>query len=108
MTKKYRTPNVRTSVAIIGHTKTALFNDFDVGPIGRFFGPPLEPSYVAEQIVDAFEAQESRRIMTPVMVTTALGLKALPSFIRDYLQWTLGGDRAHKGEPKPEQLPERR
>jgi hypothetical protein len=34
----YKTPHVRTSTVVIGHTRTALFNTFDVGVVGRCGG----------------------------------------------------------------------
>ena len=33
--KMYKTPYVRTSTVVIGHTRTALFSTFDVGVVGR-------------------------------------------------------------------------
>ncbi|KAL1854706.1 hypothetical protein Plec18170_004797 [Paecilomyces lecythidis] len=104
MQKMYKTPYVRTSIAMIGHTKTALFEEFDVGLIGRFLGPLLEPSYVADQIVDALEAQETRIIQTPLMIHLLPGIKAFPSFVRDFLQALSGGDGSYQSRPSNEQL----
>ncbi|UZJ57558.1 hypothetical protein CBS101457_006878 [Exobasidium rhododendri] len=104
MSKMYKTPLVRTSIAMIGHTKTALFQDFDVGVAGRFIAPPLEADYVASLIVDAFEAQETRIILTPVANNLAPGFKMLPSFLKDLLQSSAGADGAYPSRPSAEQL----
>jgi short-subunit dehydrogenase len=104
MQKMYKTPKVRTSIAIIGHTKTPLFDTFDVGPVGRFMGPLLEPSYVASLLVDAFEAQETRIITTPFSVQTAAGIKAYPQFMRDALQALSGADGSYPTRPTAQQL----
>ena len=104
MQKMYKTPNVRTSVAMIGHTKTALFDTFNVGPVGRFMSPLLEPDYVASLIVDAFEAQESRIILTPFANNLTPAIKAYPSFLRDLLQTMAGADGADPSRPTAAQL----
>jgi all-trans-retinol dehydrogenase (NAD+) len=104
MQKMYKTPNVRTSVAVIGHTKTALFDTFDVGAVGRFMGPLLEPEHVASLIVDAFEAQESRTIFTPFTNNLLPAIKAYPSFMRDALQALSGADGSYPSRPSAEQL----
>lgn len=100
----YKTPNVRTSIAMIGHTQTALFESFDVGASGRFMGPLLDPDYVASLIEDAFEAQESRIILTPFSNNLTPAIKAFPSFMRDFLQYTSGADGAYPSRPTPSQL----
>lgn len=104
MQKMYKTPRVRTSIAMIGHTKTALFDTFDVGPMGRFLGPLLEPEYVASQIVDALEAQETRILLMPFMNHTAATIKGLPSFLRDGIQAMSGGDGSYPSRPTAAQL----
>lgn len=104
MQKMYKTPNVRTSIAIIGHTKTGLFETFNVGPIGRFLGPLLEPEYVASLLVDAFEAQETRIILTPFMNNLTPSIKAHPSFVRDLIQSMAGGDGSYPSRPSAAQL----
>jgi all-trans-retinol dehydrogenase (NAD+) len=104
MNKMYKTPYVRTSIAMIGHTRTALFDSFNVGVLGRFMAPSLEPTYVASLVVDAFEAQESRIILTPFANNLLPGIKAFPSFMRDFLQWSSGGDGADSSRPSAAQL----
>jgi all-trans-retinol dehydrogenase (NAD+) len=104
MQKMYKTPNVRTSIAIIGHTKTGLFDTFNVGAAGRFMAPLLEPDYVADLIVDAFESQESKQIFTPFTNHLLPGIKAYPSFLRDGIQALSGADGSYPTRPSPEQL----
>lgn len=100
----YKTPKVRMSTAIIGHTKTGLFEDFDVGPLGRFLGPKLEPSDVADQMLDAFESQDGKMILTPFMNNLTPSIKAHPWFTRDLIQAAAGGDGSYPSRPSASQL----
>ena len=100
----YKTPYVRTSIAMIGHTQTGLFDTFNVGPLGRFLGPLLHPGDVADRIVDAFESQESKIILMPSMNHLSPFIKALPSFLRDIVQASAGGDGSYPSRPSKEQL----
>jgi len=72
--------------------------------MGRFLGPLLEPSHVAGEIVEAFESQESKIICTPVSVNLAAGIKAFPSFLRDFFQATSGADGSYPSRPSAAQL----
>lgn len=42
--------------------------------------------------------------MTPFMVSLTPGLKAFPSFIRDLIQWSAGGDGSYPSRPSAAQL----
>lgn len=104
MQKMYKTPKVRMSTAIIGHTKTGLFEDFDVGPVGRFLGPKLEPADVADMMLDAFESQDGKMILTPFMNHLTPSIKAHPWFTRDLIQASAGGDGSYPSRPTAQQL----
>lgn len=82
----------------------ALFGDFNVHPVGKFLGPLLRADHVANLIVDAFESQESKIILTPVMNNLAPGIKMFPSFLRDLLQAMAGGDGSYSSRPTAAQL----
>ena len=103
--KMYKTPKVRTSVAVIGHTSTGLFKEFHVThAYGRFLGPTCAPEEIAERMVDVMEIQESRYIFHPWVNYTAPLLKAMPSFLRDHMQWASGADGTYPSRPSKAQL----
>ncbi len=104
----YKTPEVRTSLAIIGHTRTALFSDWNVAhALARWLGPLITPESVALRIVeDALDRQESTFVCHPFANHTAPLFRALPSFMRDAMQWAAGGDGAYPSRPSKAQLGE--
>ncbi|KDN43958.1 NAD(P)-binding protein [Tilletiaria anomala UBC 951] len=106
--KMYRVPHVRTSVAIIGHTRTTLFNDFIfTHSLGRFLGPLVTPESIAQKVVnDALGKRESRYICHPFINHLAPIAKTLPSWGRDALQWSTGADGAYPSRPTKQQLGE--
>ncbi|PWN96237.1 NAD(P)-binding protein [Tilletiopsis washingtonensis] len=104
--KMYKTPHVRTSTVVIGHTRTALFNTFDVGVVGRFLSPLLEPSAVADRIVAQFERQDGGMILMPFTNELLPGIKGFPYWLRNVLQATSGADGAYTSRPSREQLGE--
>jgi all-trans-retinol dehydrogenase (NAD+) len=81
-----------------------LFGDFSVHGVGKFLGPILKAENVATLIVDALESQESKFILTPFINNFTPGIKAFPSFIRDVIQWSAGGDGSYPSRPLATQL----
>lgn len=81
---------MRTTLVIIGHVKTALFADFRSSGLASFLAPSLEAADVAKRIVAALETQESTHIAMPFYASLLPGLKMLPSWLRDAIQWVSG------------------
>lgn len=104
LTKMYKTPMVRTTLGVIGHTKTELFKDFDVGPVGRFVAAPMSIDFVAEKLIEPLEAQESKMVIIPASSISSPAIKAMPYFVRDFIQWSLGADGSYPSRPSREQL----
>lgn len=104
LNKMYKTPMVRTTLGVIGHTQTELFKDFDVGPVGRFIAPPMPIDYVADKLIEPLEAQESKMVIIPSASITSPGVKGLPYFVRDFIQWSLGADGSYPSRPTQAQL----
>ena len=104
--KMYHAPHVRTTLVLNGHTSTQLFKDFKVTHgLARFMGPLISPESLAERMVDALEAQESRFVCWPVLQNQlSFGLKAMPSYMRDLMQWLGGADGTYPSRPTAEQL----
>ncbi|KAE8214677.1 hypothetical protein CF327_g1951 [Tilletia walkeri] len=92
--KKYKAPQVRTTLVCPGHIKTALFAHLDVPPLARFLAPLLDPRDVAKAILRALERQESTDIYMPWYAQWAPLLRMLPSFLRDLAQTISGADEA--------------
>ncbi|CAO1613779.1 unnamed protein product [Sympodiomycopsis kandeliae] len=104
LTKMYKTPMVRTTLGVIGHTKTELFKDFDVGPLGRFMAAPMPIEFVADKLIEPLQAQESKMVILPAASSTAPGLKNLPYILRDVMQWLSGADGSYPSRPTKSQL----
>jgi len=97
--KRYKTPNIRTTLVIAGHTHTRLFSRMNLPSpwYNRFFTPSLQPHAVAKAIIAAMDEQESQMVFLPFYTHFVRWTTILPSYLRDLFQWVSGADYAMMG-----------
>jgi len=97
--KRYKTPKIRTTLVLAGHTMTPLFSrmSFPTAEWFKFLVPSLPPHAVAKAIIAALDEQESRTIYLPFFTHFVRWVGILPSYGRDFFQWLSGADYAMEG-----------
>lgn len=76
---RYKAPKVRTVVVHPGHTKTALFQGFDIG--NKFLMPSLEVETMAEGVVKQVLTGRSGNVILPETGQLAALLRVVPDWI---------------------------
>lgn len=97
--KRYKTPKIRTTLVLPGHTMTPLFSRMSLPTAAwfKFLAPSLPPHTIAKAIIAALDEQESRTIYLPFFTNFVRLVEILPSFGRDFFQWLSGADYAMQG-----------
>ncbi|KAF8351653.1 retinal short-chain dehydrogenase reductase [Amanita rubescens] len=92
--KRYKCPQIRTTLVCPGHTMTPMFSSitFPPYPSLKFLLPSLQPVTVVKEIITALDESQSQIIMTPFWANAAPYLRHLPSFVRDLAQSITGAD----------------
>lgn len=76
-------------MVVPGHILTPLFSHIRLpeSRIWRFFIPPLQPITVAKAVIATLDEKHSRTLYMPFYVNFAVYLRALPSYLQDFMQW---------------------
>ena len=85
----YKTPKIRTTLVVPGHTMTRLFSRMSLPTAEwyKFLVPSLPPHAIAKAVIAALDEQESRIIYLPVYTHFVRWVGILPSYGRDFFQW---------------------
>ncbi|GJJ07524.1 hypothetical protein Clacol_001726 [Clathrus columnatus] len=97
--KRHKTPRIRTTLVLPGHTLTPLFSRMSLPEAFwyKFFVPSLPPHMVTKAIIAALDNQESGTIYMPFYTHFVPMIKVLPSFCRDFFQWVSQADYSMRG-----------
>ncbi|KAH8118472.1 retinal short-chain dehydrogenase/reductase [Phellopilus nigrolimitatus] len=97
--KRYKTPGIRTTLVLAGHTMTPMFSRMSLSTswFHKFFTPSIPPYTIAKAVIAAIDEQESRTIFLPFYTHFVRWVTVLPSYIRDLFQWMSGADYAMEG-----------
>ncbi|KAI0268187.1 retinal short-chain dehydrogenase/reductase [Gloeopeniophorella convolvens] len=97
--KRYKVPQIRTSLVLPGHILTPLFSTVRLPSswLYKFFVPSLEPIYVTKAIIAVMDEQHSQTVYLPFYTNFTPALRLLPSFLRDFAQWLSGADYGMDG-----------
>ena len=88
----HRCPHIRTTLLVLGHVKTSLFDGFRVNLVARFLGPSVDPDAVAAKIVSAVQQRRGGTIALPWYANWSEVFALLPSWAADFAHWTLGSN----------------
>ncbi|KAJ1030614.1 hypothetical protein NDA18_001854 [Ustilago nuda] len=88
----HRCPQIRTTLLVLGHVKTRLFDGFKVNLIARFLGPSVEPDDVARRVVSAVQNRRGGTIALPWYANWSELFALLPSWATDFSHWLLGSN----------------
>jgi len=100
--KRYKTPNVRTTLVLPGQIATSMFAGVSFAHSWMKLVTPVLPAHaVAKAIIAAMDSQFSTTIRLPFYVHLTPWLRLTPSYIRDWFQWVSGADEGMKGFVKP-------
>ncbi|PWN52379.1 NAD(P)-binding protein [Violaceomyces palustris] len=92
--KKFQTPNVRTTLVVLGHVKTRLFTGMRFNPLANFLAPSVEVDLVAESILQSLERRENSVVYLPFYSRWVVLLKVVPIWLRDLIQIVMGADES--------------
>ncbi|KAF8481357.1 retinal short-chain dehydrogenase/reductase [Gautieria morchelliformis] len=97
--KRYRTPKIRTTLLLPGHTLTPLFSTASLPSAAwyKFLVPSLPPHVVAKAVIAALDEEESRTICMPFYTHFVRWIGILPSYGRDFFQWLSVADYTMQG-----------
>jgi len=94
--KRYQCPEIRTTLVCPGHVHTRMFQNVatPTSAFFRFFCPSLQPVSVVKRIIASIDDRHSQKILLPFYVNFIPFVQMLPSFLRDFFQWTTDADYA--------------
>jgi len=94
--KRYKCPNIRTTLVCPGHVHTPLLRTvvLPTFPLFSFFCPSVQPVTVVKKVIAALDEQHSQTILLPFYTNFIPYIGHLPSFLRDFVQWVSGADVA--------------
>lgn len=86
---RYKTPKIRTTLLLPGHTLTPLFSRMSLPSAAwyKFLVPSLPPHAIAKAVIAALDEEESRTICMPFYSHFVRWVGVLPSYGRDFFQW---------------------
>src|ERR1700761_8007808 len=88
MKRRYKAPNVRTTLVLPGHIATSMFAGVSFAHGWMKFVTPILPAHtVVKAIIAAMDSQFSTTIRLPFYVHLTPWLRLTPSYIRDWFQW---------------------
>ncbi|PWY99087.1 NAD(P)-binding protein [Testicularia cyperi] len=88
----HRCPQIRTTLVVLGHVKTQLFDGIRFSPLARFLGPSVDPDAVAARIVSAVHKRRGGTLAMPWYANWTEVLPLLPSWACDFVHWLLGSN----------------
>lgn len=88
----HRCPEIRTTLVVLGHVRTTLFQGLPFNALARFLGPSVKPERVAARIVRSVERRRGGTIALPWYANWTEALSLLPSWARDFVHWLLGAN----------------
>ncbi|SPO20599.1 related to a retinal short-chain dehydrogenase/reductase [Ustilago trichophora] len=88
----HRCPQIRTTLLVLGHVKTHLFDGFRGNLMARFLGPSVEPDAVAKRVVTAVQQRRGGTIAMPWYANWSEVFVLLPSWVTDLAHWLLGSN----------------
>ncbi len=99
----HRCPQIRTTLVVLGHVKTHLFEGIQWSPLARFLGPSVEPDAVASKIVSAVQRRRGGTIAMPWYANWSEGFAVLPSWVADFAHLLLESHTTMDGMNKARQ-----
>jgi hypothetical protein len=82
-----KSDNIRLSLVMPGHIRTALFAQMKpFNPLASFLLPLQEPYQIAKAIVDRIEREEGGPLCVPKMVGIGWAWKSLPIWLSDFVR----------------------
>lgn len=88
----HRCPQIRTTLLVLGHVKTQLFDGFRVNVLARFLGPSVDADAVAKRVVSAAQNRRGGTIALPWYANWSEVFALLPSWATDFAHWLLGSN----------------
>lgn len=88
----HRCPQIRTTLLVLGHVKTRLFEGMPSNWLARFLGPAVEPDAVAKRIVTAVQKRRGGTIALPWYANWSEVFALLPSWATDLAHWLLAAN----------------
>lgn len=85
-------PQIRTTLLVLGHVKTQLFDGFRVSLLTRFLGPSVDPDTVARRIVSSVQRRQGGTVALPWYANWSEIFGLLPSWATDFSHWLLGSN----------------
>lgn len=93
----HRCPHIRTTLLVLGHVKTKLFEGMPTNWLARFLGPSVDPDAVAKQIVKAVQQRRGGTIAMPWYANWSEVFALLPSWATDFAHWLLASNTSMDG-----------
>ncbi|GAC93958.1 epidermal retinal dehydrogenase [Pseudozyma hubeiensis SY62] len=93
----HRCPQIRTTLLVLGHVKTQLFDGLPTNILARFLGPVVHPDAVAKRIVTAVEKRRGGTIAMPWYANWSEVFALLPSWATDLAHWLLASNSSMDG-----------
>ncbi|EST09639.1 Short-chain dehydrogenase/reductase SDR [Kalmanozyma brasiliensis GHG001] len=93
----YRCPQIRTTLVVLGHVKTKLFEGMPANLLARFLGPTVEPDAVAKRIVKTVQRRRGGTIAMPWYANWSEVFALLPSWATDLAHWLLAANTSMDG-----------
>ncbi|CDR88291.1 related to a retinal short-chain dehydrogenase/reductase [Sporisorium scitamineum] len=88
----HRCPQIRTTLLVLGHVQTQLFEGLKYNWLARFLGPAVHPDAVAKRIVSAVQKRRGGTIAMPWYANWSEVFALLPSWATDFAHWLLAAN----------------
>ncbi|CBQ67373.1 related to a retinal short-chain dehydrogenase/reductase [Sporisorium reilianum SRZ2] len=88
----HRCPQIRTTLLVLGHVQTQLFEGLEYNWLARFLGPAVHPDAVAKRIVSAVQHRRGGTIAMPWYANWSEVFALLPSWATDFAHWLLASN----------------
>lgn len=85
----HRCPQIRTTLLVLGHVETQLFDGLPANPLARFLGPSVDPDAVAKRVVESVQQRRGGTIALPWYANWSEIFALLPSWATDFAHWLL-------------------
>lgn len=93
----HRCPQIRTTLLVLGHVKTQLFDGMPTNWLARLLGPTVEPDAVAKRIVTSVQQRRGGTIAMPWYANWSEVFALLPSWATDLAHWLLAANTSMDG-----------
>lgn len=88
----HRCPRIRTTLLVLGHVQTQLFEGLRYNWMARFLGPVVHPDAVAKRVVTAVQKRRGGTIAMPWYANWSEVFALLPSWATDFAHWLLASN----------------